>query len=101
LTFFIKELTLKFNTNSRGLDRLRQQLEEAERAFDSLEGTFVILELDPKNPESAEVAIRQMESQIDSKIAPYRDNSIVSKMAQELKDKYREMILERVNSTQE
>jgi hypothetical protein len=36
-----------------------------------------------------------MESAIDSKVAPYRDNAMVANIVPQLKEKYRAAILER------
>lgn len=87
--------------NITGLDTLQRQLEEAQRALNSLDGTIDTLKFNPNDPQSVQAAIRQMEAAIDSKIAPYRNNPLVSQVAQGLKDQYREMILERSKITQE
>jgi hypothetical protein len=50
---------------------------------------------DPDSPESIEAAIRIMESAIDDKVAPYRNNPFVSPLIPQMKTKYREAILER------
>jgi len=38
-----------------------------------------------------------MEAAVDGKTAPYRSNPLVSKIAQQMKDKYRAGILERAD----
>ncbi|MGB3549627.1 MAG: hypothetical protein WA993_02980 [Candidatus Binatus sp.] len=83
-----------------GLDKLQRDLEEAQRAFRSLDGTITTLKFNPADPKSVEEAIRQMEAAVDSKTALYRGNLLVSKVAQGLKDKYREKIRGRSNTGQ-
>ena len=62
------------NINITGLDQLQRQLEEAQRALNSLDGTIDTLKFNPNDPQSVQAAIQQMEAAIDSKIAPYRNN---------------------------
>jgi hypothetical protein len=78
-----------------GLDKLQRQLEDAQRAFKALDGELATVRFDPENPESIEAAIRAMESAIDDKVAPYRDNAMVASIVPQLKEKYRAAILER------
>ncbi|WP_271566876.1 hypothetical protein [Bradyrhizobium sp. CCBAU 11386] len=60
-----------------GLDRLQQQLEDAQKAFKSLDGEVATVRFNPEEPESVEAAIRTMEAAIDEKVGPYRDNTLV------------------------
>jgi hypothetical protein len=60
----------------------------------------VRLKFNPDDPQSVQEAIRQMEAAVDSKTAAYRGNALVSKLAEGLKGKYREKILERANRSQ-
>lgn len=78
-----------------GFDNLQRQLEDAQRALKALDGQLATVRFDPDNPESIEAAIRAMESAIDDKVAPYRDNAMVASIVPQLKDKYRAAILER------
>jgi len=78
-----------------GLDNLQRQLEDAQRAFKALDGQVATVRFDPDNPESIDAAIRTMESAIDEKLAPYRDNAMVASIVPQLKEKYRAAILER------
>jgi hypothetical protein len=79
-----------------GLDKLQRELKDAQRAFQSLDGTIATLKFDPDNPASVQAAIRQMESAIDSKTAPYRNNAMVMQIASGMKDTYRKAIREKV-----
>jgi hypothetical protein len=78
-----------------GFDNLQRQLEDAQRAFKALDGQLATVRFDPDNPESIDAAIRTMESAIDDKVAPYRNNPFVAPLIPEMKAKYREAILER------
>jgi len=78
-----------------GLDKLQKQLQDAERAFRSLDGTIATLRFDPNEPASVQVAIKQMENAIDTRAGPYRGNEIVDKLASQMKAHYREQIEER------
>jgi hypothetical protein len=89
------------NVTITGLDKLQQELEQAQRAFQSLDGTIATLKFSPGDPNSVQNAIRQMEAAIDSKTAAYRGNALVAKVAKAMKDRYREQILERARSHKE
>lgn len=87
-----------------GLDKLQNDLKDAQRAFKSLDGTIATLHFDPQEPASVLAAIRQMESAIDEKTKLYRGNALVQNVAVQLKEKYRAQIQERaalVRSTKE
>jgi hypothetical protein len=86
------------NVNIAGLDKLQRELEDAQRAFRSLDGTIATLKFDPSDPQSVQNAIRQMEAVIDSKTAAYRGNPLVTKVAKALKDQYREKIVEQARA---
>jgi hypothetical protein len=81
-----------------GLDNLQRQLSDAQRAFRSLDGQVATVRFDPNNPESIEAAVRTMESAIDDRAAPYRDNPFVAPLIPKMKEKYREAILERAKT---
>jgi hypothetical protein len=89
------------NMKITGLDKLRRELADAQRALQPLNGTIATLKFNPSDPKSVEDAIRQMEAAVDSKTAPYHGNDLVTKVAQGLKDTYRKRILERSNADKE
>ena len=89
------------NIKITGLDKLQRELKDAQRAFQSLDGVITTLKCNSADPESVRSAIRQMETAIDSKAAPYRNNQLVSQVVQEMKDRYRKEILKRVNRNNE
>jgi hypothetical protein len=80
--------------NITGLDKLQRELADAQRAFQSLDGTITTLKFDPDDPASVQRAIRQMEAAIDSKTSMYRNNPLVMQTAKGLKETYRKAILE-------
>jgi hypothetical protein len=80
-----------------GLDNLKKQLDDAQRAFKALDGQLATVSFDPDNPASIQAAIRTMEAAVDDKVAPYRGNALVEGIIPQLKEKYRAAILERAN----
>ena len=78
-----------------GLDELSKQLKEAERALEGLDGTLGTVSFDPHDPESIEAAIIQVEAMIDERLGAYSGNPIVGPMAGEMKEKYRQGILDK------
>jgi predicted nucleotide-binding protein len=78
-----------------GLDKLQKQLRDVERAMRSLDGTIATLHFDPNEPASIQAAVAQMESAIDGKIACYRGNPIIQNAAEQMKESYREQIIDR------
>ena len=78
-----------------GLDALTKQLKEAERALEGLDGTLGTVNFNPHDPESIEAAIVEVEAMIDERLGAYSGNPIVGPMSEELKEKYRQGILER------
>jgi hypothetical protein len=85
---------MSFNVDDvSGLQKLQRELEDAQRAFNSLDGTIATLSFDPGDHASVQNAIRQMESAIDGKTSRYRSNPLVMQVAKGLKETYRKAIL--------
>ncbi|GBH24906.1 hypothetical protein [Burkholderia vietnamiensis] len=78
-----------------GLDKLTRQLDEASRAFQSLDGEIASVRVVPGDEESVQAAIREMEAAVDQKAAQYRGNPLVDRVVEQLKARYREHIIER------
>lgn len=78
-----------------GLDKLKRQLEEASRAFKSLDGDIAKVSVVPGDQVSVQAAIRQMETAIDRKAASYRGNPLVDPVVKQLKERYRDEITKR------
>lgn len=66
-----------FDVKITGLDKLRRQLAEAQRAFEVLNGTIAKVRFNPNDPASVQEATRQVEAAVDDKAAPYRGNAFV------------------------
>ena len=73
--------------------QMRRQVEEACRAFQSLDRELAKIRLTPGDAASLEAALKRMEAAIDRKAAPFRGNRFVEPYLKPLKDKYRAAIL--------
>lgn len=78
-----------------GLEKLTRELKEAQTALAELDGDLGSVNFDPDDPLSIEAAIGAMEQMIDQKLGHYAGNSIVAPLAEEMKEKYREAILDK------
>ena len=70
------------------LYQMRQRLEEACVAFQSLDGELAKIRLTPGDSAGLEAALRQMEAAVERKAAPFRGNTFVEPYVKPLKDKY-------------
>lgn len=82
------------NIDISGLDALQRELKDIEKAMASLNGTIAELSFDPADADSIKSAITKMEHAVDTKIASYKRNPLVSDIAKEAKKHYREQVLE-------
>ncbi len=80
-----------------GLDNLQKELKKAEKAFKELDGHLARVEFDPHDPSSVEAAIQSIHQEIDSRIAPYGNSSIIRPLAEQMKVKCRESILNKAS----
>lgn len=78
-----------------GLDQLSRQLADAKKALESLDGEFGSVSIDPDDPASIEAAIQSMEAIIDERLGPYASNPFIAPLAESMKEKYRESIIDR------
>ena len=74
-------------------DKLQREFEDAQRALSALDGTISTLKFDLTDRQSVQNAIRQ----IDSKVARYRSNALVSQLVPKMKEQYRKKILDIAN----
>ena len=81
-----------------GLDKLSQNLEEAQKAIAAMDGEIGSVSCDPHDPASIEAAIQKMESLIDERLEPYASNPIVGPMIESMKEQYRKGILDKAAS---
>lgn len=77
-----------------GLDKLQRELKTAQLALGDLEGELGTVSMDPHDPASIDQAISVMERIIDAKVASHEGNEFIGPLAQDLKEKYRSMMLE-------
>ena len=68
--------------------QMRLRVEDACRAFRSLDRELAKITLRPGDAAGLAAALRQMEAAIDRKVAPFRGNTFVEPYVKPLKDKY-------------
>jgi Predicted nucleotide-binding protein containing TIR-like domain len=78
-----------------GLSKLQKQFEDAGRAFEALDGEITAVQFNTSDQASLEAAIADLERTVDAKIAAFAGNPIVDTLARQLRDKYRQHIMER------
>lgn len=78
-----------------GLDKLQRELQRAQDALAELDGDLGSVSFNPEDPASIDQAIAAMERTIDERVAGYEDSSIIGSLAEEMKEQYRAMILEK------
>ena len=78
-----------------GLDTLQKDLKNAEQALNELDGELGVVNFDPHDPASIEAAIQSVNRIIDNRIEPYADSPIVGSLAEQMKESYRESILQK------
>jgi hypothetical protein len=77
-----------------GLDRVAKDFEEASKALSQLDGTLGEVNFDPNDPASIERAINAVNSMVDEKTIGFENNPIIEPLVREMKEKYRDAILE-------
>ncbi|CAM3956552.1 Phage protein [Bordetella tumbae] len=78
-----------------GLDKLQKNLKDAQRALSELDGELGVVNFDPNDPASIEAAIQSVNRMIDERVGEYSANPIVGPLADQMKEKYRESILQK------
>jgi hypothetical protein len=78
-----------------GLDDLSRELEDAQKALAEINGELGVVNFDPHDAASIENAIQRMEEMIDGKVGRYSGNPIVGPMIQQMKNHYRDGIIEK------
>lgn len=79
----------------KGLDELSRKMKELEKAASALDGEIGTVSFDPHDPQSIELAIQKMETAIDERVGDHRSNDLVEGIVAQMKERYREAILER------
>ncbi|RIA22555.1 hypothetical protein DFO61_3243 [Ectopseudomonas oleovorans] len=78
-----------------GLDKLQRDLEEAQRALGELDGELGTINFNPHDPSSIEAAIQSVYRMVDERAGRYASNPVVGPMIEEMKESYRESILQK------
>lgn len=78
-----------------GLQKLRRELKEAERAIAELDGELGVVGFDAQDPSSIEAAIQSVCRMIDDRVGQYESNPYVGPMIEQLKETYRENIVQK------
>lgn len=78
-----------------GLDKSQKDVKDVEQALNKLDGELEVVNFDPNDPASIESAIHSVNRMIDERLETYSSNPIVAPLAEQMKEKYREGILEK------
>ncbi|AXR30911.1 TPA: hypothetical protein ACIJ20_005018 [Pseudomonas aeruginosa] len=78
-----------------GLDKFQKDLKDAQRVLSELDGELGVVNFDPSDPVSIESAIQSVNRLIDERLGEYSANPIVGPLAEQMKEKYRETILQK------
>ena len=78
-----------------GSDALLRKLKEVEKAVSGFDGRIANLEFNPHDPQSIDTAIQELYFAVDTKLAGYRGNELVTNIARELKERGRQAIIDR------
>lgn len=76
------------------MDKLARELRAIEEAAASLDGDIAKVSFDPQDPQSIDLAIRAMEESVDKRLGDHQSSEMVRMIADSLKEKLREGILE-------
>jgi hypothetical protein len=89
-----------FNIEIKGLDKLQNTLEEAQRAAKEIHGEIGQLRFNPADPRSVEQAITEGKAKVDAKLGRYSSNPIAKSMADALKIMIEETVREKAKAAQ-
>ncbi|HCY56462.1 MAG TPA: hypothetical protein DF715_13400 [Oceanicaulis sp.] len=78
-----------------GFDKLNRDIKDAQKALDELGDELGTVSFNPDDPVSIEGAIATMEQTIDQRVGRYARNSIIGPLITELKETYRQAILDK------
>lgn len=78
-----------------GLDKLQRDLQEAQRALSELDGRLGEVSFNPHDPASIENAIQSVCAMVDERAGSYASNPVVGPLIEQMKESYREGLLQR------
>lgn len=78
-----------------GLDKFSRKMKEVSSFAREIDGNLGQVSFNASDPGSIDRAIVEMETMIDERAAPYGSNDAIQKIADDLKERYRQMILDK------
>lgn len=78
----------------KGFDKLQRDLALAQEALQELDGDLCSVKFDPYDPASIEQAIQHVVDVIESRVGAYGANPIVGPIIENMKEHYRQRIIE-------
>ncbi|MET4728548.1 hypothetical protein ABIE09_002358 [Lysobacter enzymogenes] len=79
----------------KGLDALQKDLATAQRAMEAMGEELGTVQFNPTDPESIEQAIQTVNRMVDERLGMYADNFVVGPLIEQMKERYRDMILQK------
>lgn len=80
-----------------GIEEIQKTLADAQKALSDIDGILGTISFDPHSPESIEMAISHVERLIDNRVYVYKNNNLVRDIIIGLKEKYRDIIIEKAS----
>ncbi|WP_343725882.1 hypothetical protein [Herbaspirillum huttiense] len=80
--------------NISGLDKLQKEMQTAQQALSDLDGELGRVSFDPFDPVSIESAIQHAQKMVEDRIGQYASNPIVGPLISEMKEAYRNNIVQ-------
>lgn len=81
-----------------GFDKFQKELKQAQLAVREVQGELGTVQFDAQDPVSIETAISTVNEMLDERLGKFSSNPLVGAMLDQLKEGYREGILERAAS---
>ncbi|WP_312218968.1 hypothetical protein [Brevundimonas sp.] len=78
-----------------GLGKLTKKMEELSKFAGEIDGHLGEVKFNPNDPVDIERAISEVEAMVDEKASSYSRNDAVQSIADQMKEKYRQAILEK------
>lgn len=78
-----------------GLNELQRKMDELAKFGADLDGEIAQVTFDPTDPTSIETAVQEVADAIDAKANSYPHNEMVLNLAEQVKESFRQQVLER------
>lgn len=82
----------------KGFDVIQRELHEAQEAMEKMGSELGVVNFDPEDPISIELAVQDVNRLIDDRLGGCAQNPFIAPLIDSMKEKYREMILEKAAS---